>query len=189
MIHRHHSKPGRRGPGLALGALMAIALGALAPAVADARPPRISERPVVAGTPVVGSTVEAAGAEWDGAPPLTATWQWLRCPEDSDDRDDCSSIAGATAIAYLVTEADLGSRLRVLLEVRNEDGSSRALSKESAAVTLAPEPTPWPSPSPSPRLPRRRSPRPRPRPSRRHRPHRRQTASRCSTRRPRDRRG
>jgi hypothetical protein len=171
MIHRgrpsltrsHHSKPGRRGPGIALGALLALALAALAPAAADARPPRISEHPAVAGTPAVGATVEASGAKWDGSPAPTASWQWLRCPGDSRGRDDCRSIAGATATAYTVTEADLGSRLRVLLVVRNEDGWSWALSAESAKV--GPTPGPQPSPSPGPLVAPSPSPSPSPSPA------------------------
>ena len=94
----------------------------------------------MAGTPVVGSTLEASGAKWDGAPPPTATWQWMRCPEDSGDRDDCRSIPGATAISYTVTAADLGSRLRVLLVVRNTDGWAWALSAQSAAAAPAAAP-------------------------------------------------
>ena len=181
LTRSHHSKPGRLGPGLALGALLALALGALAPAAAEARPPRVSERPVVAGTPRRGRDRRGLRREWDGSPPPTASWQWMRCAEDSGDGDACRSIPGATATAYTVTEADLGSRLRVLLVLRNKDGCAWALSAESAAVAPAPAPSPTPSPSPEPALHPRRSPRRRPR--------RRPTAPPCSTRRPPGRRG
>jgi hypothetical protein len=91
VTHRHHPKPGRRGPGLALGAL--LMLGAMAPAVADARPPRITQAPVVAGTPVVGATLQATGAEWESTPGPTVTWQWMRCAADDEEaptrRDRC----------------------------------------------------------------------------------------------------
>ena len=83
------------------------------------------------------------------------------------------------AIAYTVTAADLGSRLRVLLVVRNEDGSSWALSRRPTVGRR-----PRRSPGLRHRRLRRRNPRPRPRRSRRHRPRRRPTASGCSTRRP-----
>jgi hypothetical protein len=159
MTRRHLSTPRRRGPGLALGALVVVALVALVPAVAQARPPRITAPPVIAGTPQVGETLVAEGAEWDPHGEATATWQWQRC--DGAVQRNCDSIPGATAISYIVDPADLGKHLRVRLDVFNDDGSAWSLSDASAAVTspTAPEPEPEPSPSPDP------SPSPEPEPS------------------------
>jgi hypothetical protein len=95
VTRRHLSKPGRRGPGIALGTPLAVLLVALAPAAAEAKPPRISEPPVIAGAPQIGATLVAEGAEWDARPSGTATWQWLRC--ESPDQGSCHAITGATA--------------------------------------------------------------------------------------------
>jgi hypothetical protein len=148
----HHRKPGRRGPGLVLGAVLALAL---APAAADARPPQITQAPTIAGTARVGATLEAQGAKWTGGRP---SWEWMRCDElDADEGfGSCRPIPGATAITYTVTTADVGKYLRVLLVVQNRDGSAWALSQATAAVVEAsspspsPEPTPPPAPPPSP---------------------------------------
>ena len=154
----HHRKPGRRGPAALSGALIALAL---APAAADARPPRISQDPVIAGDPQVGATLQAQGAQWNGGG--TPSWQWMRCDDldADDDYGSCRPIDGATATDYAVTAADQGRYLRVLLEVRNKDGSASALSPATAAVAAAPAPSPEPSASPSPSS----SPSPSPEPS------------------------
>ena len=143
----HHRRPGRRGPGVALGALLALAL---APAAADAKPPRITQDPVIAGNPQVGATLEAQDARWSGGG--EPSWQWVRCDElDSDEGfRSCRSIEGATAITYSVTAADEGKYLRVRLVVRNKDGSAWTLSQATAAVSPAPPPPPEPSPPPAP---------------------------------------
>jgi hypothetical protein len=67
-----------------------------APAAAEARPPRITERPVVAGTPQVGATLAAQGAEWDGRPEPVVTWQWVRC--DGPGADTRSVAAPPVAV-------------------------------------------------------------------------------------------
>jgi len=130
--------------------LLAVALAAPAPApAAEPDPPQIDQPPVVTGTPQVGATVIADGAEWNRG---TATWQWMRC-EDTDPRT-CRAIPGATATSYAVGSADLGKRLRVLLTVRDRGGVASALSATSAVVTPVslpdPEPSPEPAPSPVP---------------------------------------
>jgi hypothetical protein len=105
---------------------------------------------VIAGNAQVGATLEAQDARWTGGG--DPSWQWMRCDElDSDEGyRSCAAIQGATAITYAVAGADQGKYLRVLLVVRNRDGSVWALSRATAAVAPAPAPAPSPSPSPSP---------------------------------------
>ena len=134
MIDRHDSKPGRRGPGIALAALLFLVL---APATAQASRPHITKAPVVAGTAQVGQTLRAEDAEWDGKPTPTATWAWIRCDGAELNEDSCDSIAGATATSYTATAADRGQRLRVMLTVRNKDGSAWAISAPTATVAAA----------------------------------------------------
>jgi hypothetical protein len=141
-----HSKPGRRGPGVAL---LALALAALLPAVAQARPPEITQPPVIAGDAQVGATLEAQDARWrHGDEP---TWQWMRCDGATGEEASCTGIDGATATSYTVTDADVGRRLRVLLHVSNEDGSAESLAAPTATVAAPPaEPAPEPVVSPTP---------------------------------------
>lgn len=148
-MRTHSSRPGRLGPRLVRGTLLAVALGVVAPAAAEARPPRITQAPVVAGTAQVGAALEAQGADWEGTPEPTVSWQWVRCQGPGNSRS-CDEIVGATGTSYTVTAADLGRRLRVLLVVRNEDGWDWSLSASSAAVASAPSPEPSPEPEPSP---------------------------------------
>ena len=147
------SEAGRRGLGVLTATVLAIALGAALPAAAGAAQPRITEAPVVAGTPQVGATLQAQGAEWAGRPEPEVSWQWVRCDGPGADQRSCREIAGATKTTYTVTEADLGKRLRVLLMVRNKDGWAWSLSKAADAVIAAPEPSPSPSPAPAPAEP------------------------------------
>ena len=148
MSIRDDSNSGRRAWRVIRGAVLVTVLIALAPAAAQASPPRITHAPEVAGTPQVGQTLRAEGAEWDGDPEPKASWQWMRCR--SADLDDCSRIGGATSVTYTVREADEGRRLRVMLTVRNKQGSAWALSFASEIVAPAPLPTPSPTPSPEP---------------------------------------
>ncbi len=147
MSRRNDSKPGRRGPGIAVSALLALAL---MPASAQASTPHISRSPVVAGTAQVGQTLRAEGATWTGRPTPTATWLWIRCDGTALNEDSCDAIGGATATTYTATNADRGKRLRVMLTVRNEDGTAWAISGPSAAVAAAPVPTPSPTPTATP---------------------------------------
>ena len=146
MTRRHLSQPGRRVPGVALVTLLALA--ALVPATAEARPPRITQPPVISGTPQVGATLVAAGAAWDPQSGTTAAWQWVRC--ESPGQGGCRAISGATSTSLLVSGADLGKYLRVTLSVRNADGWAWSLSSSTAAVTPAPAPEPAPPVEPGP---------------------------------------
>ncbi len=128
-------------------ALLALAL---APATAQAGAPQITEGPRVAGTPQVGQTLRAEGAKWKGKPEPTASWLWIRCDGAALDEDSCRAIGGATATTYTAIAADQGKRLRVMLVLRNKDGSAWAISGPTGTVAAAPAPTPSPSPSPSP---------------------------------------
>jgi hypothetical protein len=105
---------------------------------------------VIAGTPQVGATLEAEDARWTGGG--MPSWQWLRCDEldAGEGFGSCDAIDGATAITYQVAPADEGTYLRVLLVVRNRDGSAWALSRATAAIAGEPAPAPAPAPTPSP---------------------------------------
>ena len=142
MTRPHHGKPGRRGPGLVLGALLALAL---APAAAIAAPPDIMSGPTVSGTPEVGQTLNGE-AEWEGTP----SWRWMRCEGVELDDDACEWIDDARQRTYTATAADRGYRLRVMLTVRHRGASEWGISSPTSAVADAPPPTTAPAPEPSP---------------------------------------
>src|SRR5690349_14993167 len=125
---RLQSSEPRRGPGIATGVVLALVLSALVPAAAAASQPRITQTPVVAGTPQVGAIVEAQGARWDERPEPEASWQWVRCDGLELSERSCREIGGATEPTYTVSAADLGKRLRILLTVRNRDGWAWTIS-------------------------------------------------------------
>ncbi len=143
--------------------LVAVMAGAIVPAVASADPPRITRSPEVAGTPQVGSTLRQEGAEWQGGPP---EWSWWRCHGSAPTTDDCDQISGANADTYKVAEADRGAVLRIVLLVRNRDGYTYRVSRQTGTVTAAPAPPRPPAPTPTPRRPRPSRSRPPPRPPR-----------------------
>src|SRR6478736_6016749 len=59
-------------------ALAAAVVILVAPAGANAAPPKITSAPVIRGTAQVAGTLTAS-AVWTGQPEPTAAWQWLRC--------------------------------------------------------------------------------------------------------------
>jgi hypothetical protein len=93
--------------------------------------------PVVSGTPMVGSTLQAGTGAWDAAPvpAPTFSYQWERCTGPS-----CTSIAGATGSAYTAQGADAGATLRVAVTATSLGKPAMAFSAETALVRDAPPP-------------------------------------------------
>jgi hypothetical protein len=114
-------------------------------------PPSFVSKPVVQGNPVVGLALTAV-ATWTGDPTPTATYRWGRCPATSN---ICPEIEGATSSQYVLTTADVGSRLAV--EITLDNNYKKPVSATSAATPVvtarAAPPPPTPSPAPAPLLP------------------------------------
>jgi hypothetical protein len=112
---------------LALGAVLAT--GALAvPSVALAAAPVNISPPTISGKARVGQTLSASQGQWQGNP-TSFFYQWLRCDSAAA---NCAPVTGATQPQYQLTEADLGSRIRVEVVAANDDGASPA--KRSGAT-------------------------------------------------------
>ena len=94
--------------------------------------PKNTERPTIAGSAKVGSTLTADEGSWSGNPD-SFTFAWQRCDSDGS---NCAAF-GATGKSYLVRTADLGFRLRVLVTARNEKGPGTATSGVTAIVAPA----------------------------------------------------
>jgi hypothetical protein len=92
--------------------------------------------PSISGNPVVGSTLTATQGTWSNSPTSFA-YQWVRCPASGGlpDGSDCPVITGATTTSYVLTTADLGSRIRVRVTATNTDGSATAASNATELVT------------------------------------------------------
>ena len=69
-------------------------------------PPHNTARPLITGSPKVGSTLSATTGTWDNAP-TGYTYAWLRCTTNNT-LATCSPIAGATQASYVVAGADDG---------------------------------------------------------------------------------
>jgi hypothetical protein len=133
----------------------ATASSDLTPAVTSAAPagmpPAITAAPVISGTPVVGSTLQASAGTWTGDPPITPAYQWLSCKGGGK---HCAAIPGETSLQHLVTDADADRRLAVELTVANALGTAVTVSALTDFVAPAsapgPDPAPVPRPAPAP---------------------------------------
>jgi hypothetical protein len=106
-------------------------------------PPKFTSKPAIQGNAVVGATLTAV-ATWTGDPAPTATYAWGRCPANGN---ICPAISGATSPTYVVTSADVGSRLAVRIDLDNGyDGPIYANSAATPVVVTAPPPAPVPAP-------------------------------------------
>jgi hypothetical protein len=86
------------------------------------------EIPQISGSPVVGDTLSASTGNVTGET-LTYTYQWLL---------DGAPIGGATAATYVITSANVGHQLSVLVTATNAGGHATQTSALSATVVLAP---------------------------------------------------
>jgi Ca2+-binding RTX toxin-like protein len=88
--------------------------------------------------PVVGHFLTAGVGTWDGAFPITYTFQWKRCEADDPLNGPCVNIGGATSSFYTPVAADSPKRLRVEVTATNGQGSSAQNSESSAPVIALP---------------------------------------------------
>ena len=91
--------------------------------------------PTITGSAVVGQTLTAAPGTWSGSPAPTFAYAWQRCTATGA---SCSSIAGATSPTYIVTAADVGSKLLVVVTATNSGGSGVASSSATGLVAKPP---------------------------------------------------
>jgi hypothetical protein len=92
--------------------------------------PRNTVAPAISGSPAVGQTLTADSGTWTGSPTSFA-YQWQRCDPAGA---TCTAIAGQAGQSYLVTSADIGSRIRVAVTARSSTGSGAAVSSPTSVV-------------------------------------------------------
>lgn len=94
------------------------------------------ERPDLSGSAREGDLVVTTDGAWAGTGPLTYMHRWLRCDSSGE---DCEPIAGASGTVYLVSAADVGSKLRSQVEAANASGSTISTSYAVGPVVTAGE--------------------------------------------------
>jgi len=107
----------------AVGSTGQAGLATFTPAAASVSPP------VVTGTPAVGRTLSCSLGDWRGNPLLGR--QWLR---------GGAPIAGATAEAYAIAEADRGQSLACQVRGVTIRGAATATSNAAAVPAVIPAP-------------------------------------------------
>jgi hypothetical protein len=141
------------GPAATFATTMLLVLGA-APGPASAsgdEPPAFASGPVVSGQAVVGSLLEITSAP-TGNPEPDEAFEWSRCDPSGL---SCTVIDGACAGSYVVSAADVGSRIVARMQLSNPSGSVIARAPFTDVVAAAPpRTTPAPPPDPGTCIPR-----------------------------------
>lgn len=101
-------------------------------AVVDPAPPLHTALPAVSGTARSGQTLtNTAPGTWTGTVPITYARQWNRCDVAGS---NCTAIPGAIASTYVLTDADVGSTIRLAVTATNVAASATASSAATATV-------------------------------------------------------
>jgi hypothetical protein len=101
--------------------VMAIAVLLLGHQAASA--PVVKALPSVVGTARAGAQITGLNGTWAGSGTIAYTYAWDRCDALGN---DCSPVAGATRATYLLTSADVGKTLGLVLTGKNASGSTAA---------------------------------------------------------------
>jgi RHS repeat-associated protein len=89
--------------------------------------------PTISGTAKDAQTLTATSGTWSGSPTSYAK-QWQRCDSAGA---NCTNISGATAASYVLTSADVGSKIKAKVTATNASGSASATSAATAVVIAA----------------------------------------------------
>lgn len=111
--------------------LVGIGVFAAGGGAAQAVAPVNTVKPTISGTARQGETLTASNGTWTGTPPISYTYQWIRC---SSTVSNCNPIPGATNNTYALTSSDVGQRLIISVTATNADGASTAQSDATDVV-------------------------------------------------------
>ena len=82
----------------------------------------------------VGTVARGDGGVWTGSSPVEYAYHWQRCASVSD----CTAIPGADGLGHTLSEADIGSKVRLVVVVRNGAGAVTATSALTETVAGVP---------------------------------------------------
>ena len=91
-------------------------------------------RPLIGGSPSVGSTLTVSAGTWTTTPG-TLTFTWLRCTTSGR---ACSAIAGANAGTHVAGAADAGHALVVQVQAKAGSSTQAVLSLASPVIAAKP---------------------------------------------------
>jgi hypothetical protein len=95
--------------------------------------PSATEAPKILGTVMLGYTLTASTGTWTGDAPISFTLQWQRC-----DATGASCVTVSKKRSYPIGAHDLGSRLRLFVTAKNDNGSVSSTSGLTEAIQLTP---------------------------------------------------
>lgn len=87
--------------------------------------------PTISGSARQGELLTVVRGTWTGAPPITITYQWLRCDTAGN---NCSSIQNANSTTYRLTVSDVNRTLKVAATASNGVGRSTVISGRTPTV-------------------------------------------------------
>ena len=96
--------------------------------------PSMTAAPKITGDAQVGETLRATRGSWSGFAPLRFSSAWQRC----DATVTVCRSRKVKGLAYKVTAADLGFRIRFIVVARNSIGLLRGNSDATEPIVLAP---------------------------------------------------
>jgi hypothetical protein len=127
--------------GAALVAAFCAAFAATLAGTSSAAPnvaPSNTGEPAVSGTARVGEVLRTTRGTWTGTEPIDYLLRWFRCDGPGlPDASNCRRIANASSSAYVLREADAGSRIRSQVVATNADGQGTATSNPTSVVISA----------------------------------------------------
>ena len=91
---------------------------------------KITERPSLTGSPVVGVQIAVSTGKWTGAP-LTYGYQWEECSSEGS----CTAIPGANNANYTPVATNVGHTLVATVTATNAGGSEAIQTLQTAAVS------------------------------------------------------
>lgn len=103
------------------------------------QPPRNTAPPLISGITREGETLTSSDGSWDDPGPKAYVYQWSRCTAAGD---VCSDIVGARAKEYILTSADVGFALYVVVRAGNALGFSSSSSPSARTALIEPAPIP-----------------------------------------------
>jgi hypothetical protein len=101
------------------------------PSAVESAAPREVTAPAVTGVLRQGDTLSASAGTWSWLPAGTYAYQWQR---SSSGAGSWSNITGANAATHLLTAADVGHLIRVVVTATNGSGHATAESASARAV-------------------------------------------------------